>query len=110
MSSTTKAYTPGAAGAFGVEPEQTLGIVAPLAKKLKAGVRQDCPRRILARRRRSVHFDRLALGFGFAAQASGDSGAQQHIADMLVADAEKLGDLDAVVTGIRERADFVRGS
>ena len=70
-----------------IEPEKTRRIVSPLAKKLEAGVCQHFPRCILARWRRSVHLNRLALRFDFPTQASGVSKAKHDIANVLITNA-----------------------
>ncbi|HWO30538.1 MAG TPA: hypothetical protein VNO32_17220 [Candidatus Acidoferrum sp.] len=85
-----------------------LGVLGPFADELKSGVGEYRPGGVLARRRRGIHFDRLALGFGLTAQASGDAGTEQYIAHMLIADTKMLGDFGAVVSRFRERADLVR--
>lgn len=56
---------------------------------------------------RRIHFDGLALGFGFAAKAAGQTGSQHHMTDVLVTDAANLTDFGAIVVRLGERTDLV---
>jgi hypothetical protein len=95
---------------FGVEPDQALRVLGPFTEKLKTGVGEHPPGRVLPRRRRGVDFDRFTFGFRFAAQTACESGLQKHVADMLVSDAEDLADFGSVVARLRKRSDLVRFS
>jgi hypothetical protein len=91
-----------------LKPEGSFRVQRPVAEILESGFGENSPGRVLARRGRGVHLDRLAFGLGATPQASGESRLQKDVADMLVADAENLADFGAVVTRLRERADLVR--